>query len=116
MNKKWLKDQIDEAKAEGTWPDFPIARRVIEALMERNKYVHTYFFSDSVLDLMAIESTMMDYIIERVLSDEQIMIPIHDSVIVQEKYKDKAVKIMERAYEVVVGGNNCVVRVKGVEL
>lgn len=116
MNKKWLKDQIEAAKVEGTWPDFPIARRIIEALMERNSYVHTYFFSDSALDLMAIESTMMDYIIERVLSDEQIMIPIHDSVIVQEKYKDKAVNIMERAYEVVVGGNNCLVRVKEVNL
>lgn len=116
MNKKWLKDQIEEAKAEGVWPDFPIARRVIEALVERNSYVHTYFFSDSALDLMAIESTMIDYIIERVLSDDQIMIPIHDSVIVQEKYKDSAVQIMKRAYEVVVGGNNCVVRVKGAEL
>lgn len=116
MNQKWLKEQIDEAKQEGVWPDFPIARRVIEALLERNAYVETYFFSDSALDLMAVESTMMDYIIERVLSDEQIMIPIHDSVIVQEKYKDNAVKIMERAYEVVVGGNNCIVRVKGAEL
>lgn len=116
MNQKWLKEQIDVAKQEGVWPDFPIARRVIEALLERNDYVSTYFFSDSALDLMAIESTMMDYIIERVLSDEQIMIPIHDSVIVQEKYKDKAVSIMERAYEVVVGGNNCVVRVKSTEL
>lgn len=116
MNKKWLKDQIDQAKSEDHWPDFPIARRVIEALIERNAYVHTYFFSDSALDLMAIESTMMDYIVEKVLSDDQIMIPIHDSVIVQEKYKDKAVQIMKRAYEVVVGGNNCVVRVKGAEL
>lgn len=44
------------------------------------------------------------------------MIPIHDSVIVQEKYKDKAVSIMERAYDVVVGGKNCVVRVKEVNL
>lgn len=116
MNQKWLKEQIYQAKQEGVWPDFPIARRVIEALLERNAYVSTYFFSDSALDLMAIESTMMDYIIERVLSDEQIMIPIHDSVIVQEKYKDTAVSIMERAYEVVVGGTNCVVRVKGAEL
>lgn len=116
MNQKWLKEQIDQAKSENHWPDFPIARRVIEALMERNSYVHTYFFSDSALDLMAIESTMMDYIIERVLSDDQIMIPIHDSVIVQEKYKDTAVNIMKRAYEVVVGGNNCIVRVKGAEL
>lgn len=116
MNKKWLKDQIEEAKSEGNWPDFPIARRVVEALMERNGYIHTYFFSDSALDLMAIESTMMDYIIEKVLSDDQIMIPIHDSVIVQERYKDKAVSIMERAYDVVVGGNNCVVRVKEVSL
>jgi hypothetical protein len=116
MNQKWLKEQIDQAKDEGQWPDFPVARRVVEALLERNDYVNTYFFSDSALDLMAIESTMMDYIIERVLSDDQIMIPIHDSIIVQEKYKDKAVKIMERAYEVVVGGNNCVVRTKGAEL
>lgn len=116
MNQKWLKDSIEEAKQEGVWPEFPIAKRVIEALVERNEYVQTYFFSDAALDLMAIESTMMDYIIEKVLGDEQIMIPIHDSVIVQEKYKQKAVEIMERAYEVVVGGNNCVVRVKGAEL
>lgn len=116
MNQKWMKAQIEEAKVEGMWPDFPIARRVVEALVERNSYIQTYFFSDSSLDLMAIESTMMDYIIEKVLSDDQIMIPNHDSIIVQERYKDRAIKIMERAYDVVVGGNNCVVRVKGATL
>jgi hypothetical protein len=116
MNQKWMKEQIEEAKKEGMWPDFPIARRVIEALVERNSYIHAYFFSDSAMDLMAIESTMMDYIIERVMSDDQIMIPIHDSIIVQERYKDKAIGIMKRAYEVVVGGNNCVVKVKGATL
>jgi hypothetical protein len=116
MNQSWMKEQIDEAKKSGEWPEFPIARRVIEALVERNSYIHSYFFSDSALDLMAIESTMMDYIIERVMSDDQIMIPIHDSIIVQDKYKDKAISIMERAYDVVVGGNNCVVRIKGAVL
>jgi hypothetical protein len=116
MNQNWMKEQIDEAKKSGEWPEFPIARRVIEALVERNSYIHSYFFSDSALDLMAIESTMMDYIIERVMSDDQIMIPIHDSIIVQDKYKDKAISIMERAYDVVVGGNNCVVRIKGAVL
>lgn len=116
MNQPWLKECIAEAKKEGLWPDFPIAKRVIDALLERNEYVQTYFFSDSAMDLMAIESTMMDYIIEKVLSDEQIMIPIHDSVIVQEKYKDKAVQIMQRAYDVVVGGNNCLIKVKGAKL
>ncbi len=116
MNQKKLKEQIDQAKKEGEWPDFPIARRVITALMERNDYIHTYFFSDSALDLMAVESTMMDYIIERVMEDDQIMIPLHDSVIVQERYKDRAVGIMERAYDVVVGGNNCVIRIKNAEL
>jgi hypothetical protein len=116
MNQNWMKEQIDEAKKSSEWPEFPIARRVIEALVERNSYIHSYFFSDSALDLMAIESTMMDYIIERVMSDDQIMIPIHDSIIVQDKYKGKAISIMERAYDVVVGGNNCVVRIKGAVL
>ena len=61
---------------------------------------------------MNIESSLMDYMLERAVEDDRLLVPIHDSVIVQEDYADIAEANMYKAYQVVVGGNNCVVKRK----
>jgi hypothetical protein len=107
-----LAKKISVAKQNGMWDDFPIYRKLLSELMERNAYLMDFFFQNKATTLMNIESCLMDYLIERSLEDDRILVPIYDSVVVQQDYADKAKLHMEKAYEVVIGGNNCVVRVK----
>jgi hypothetical protein len=107
-----LAKKISVAKQNGMWDDFPIYRKLLSELMERNAYLMDFFFQNKATTLMNIESCLMDYLIERSLEDDRILVPIYDSVVVQQDYADKAKSHMEKAYEVVIGGNNCIVRVK----
>lgn len=112
LKSSGMQAKIDEAKSRGQWQDFPIIRKMLDMLMDRNAYLGDFFFTKKATFLMNIESSLMDYVLERAVEDERILIPIHDSVIVQEDYVDNAEGNMYRAYEVVVGGKNCIVRRK----
>jgi len=112
LKSSGVQEKIDSAKSRGEWQEFPIIRKMLDMLMERNAYLVDYFFSKKATFLMNVESSLMDYMLERAVEDDRILIPIHDSVVVQEDYADIAESNMYKAYEVVVGGNNCVVRRK----
>lgn len=116
LKSSGMQNKIEEAKKRGEWQELPVIRKMLDMLMDRNAYLVDYFFAKKATFLMNIESSLMDYILERAVEDDRILIPVHDSVVVQEDYADIAEVNMKKAYEVVVGGNNCVVRVKGAEL
>lgn len=107
-----MQEKINQAKSEGNWPEFPVIRKMLDVLMERNAYLLDFFFSRKATFLMNIESSLMDYILERAVEDDRILVPIHDSVIVQEDYADIAEANMYKAYDVVIGGKNCIVKRK----
>lgn len=112
LKSSGVQSKIGEAKSKGEWQEFPIIRKMLDMLMDRNAYLLEFFFAKKATFLMNIESSLMDYILERAVEDEQILVPIHDSVVVQEDYAKIAETNMYKAYEVVVGGKNCVVRIK----
>lgn len=112
LKSSGMQAKIDEAKSKGEWQDFPIIRKMLDILMDRNAYLLDFFFAKKATFLMNIESSLMDYMLERAVEDDRILVPIHDSVIVQEDYADIAESNMYKAYDVVVGGYNCVVRRK----
>lgn len=112
LKSSGMQEKIEKAKSKGEWQEFPIIRKMLDMLMDRNAYLIDYFFAKKATFLMNIESSLMDYILERAVEDDRILVPIHDSVIVQEDYAKIAETNMYKAYEVVVGGKNCVVRVK----
>lgn len=112
LKSSGMQQKIDAAKQKGEWQEFPIIRKVLDMLMERNAYLLDFFFAKKATFLMNIESSLMDYMLERAVEDDRILVPIHDSVIVQEDYADIAEANMYKAYEVVVGGKNCVVKRK----
>lgn len=112
LKSSGMQAKIDEAKERGMWNDFPVIRKMLDTLMDRNAYLMDYFFSKKATFLMNIESSLMDYLLERAVEDDRILIPIHDSVVVQEDYAETAQVNMKKAYDVVVGGDNCVIKVK----
>lgn len=112
LKSSGMQAKIEEAKERGEWQEFPIIRKMLDMLMERNAYLLDFFFAKKATFLMNIESSLMDYMLERAVEDDRILVPIHDSVIVQEDYAEIAEQNMYKAYDVVVGGKNCVVKKK----
>ena len=112
LSEPSIKSRIDKAKAKGTFPEILRCKKILEKLVEHNGYLLNHIHSGIGHELTNIESQIMDIIIENILMEGEVLIPIHDSVIVVESFKDKAEKIMYNAYDVVVGGENAIVKVK----
>lgn len=104
--EEWV-ERINEAKDRGEWPEGRIVHEIIEKLIERNGYLMHECQSSNALKYMNYESEINDIVLERVLMDGYIVIPLHDSFIVPVSAEKSTRNHMERAYELVIGGNNC---------
>ena len=85
---------------------------IIEKLIERNGYLMHECDSSNSLKYMNYESEINDIVLERVLMDGHIVIPLHDSFIVPISAEQSTTEHMRKAYELVIGGNNCVITSK----
>ena len=68
-----------------------------------NKPIGEYFFSDQGIRLQYLDSEIMACVINRLICDEEPLLPEHDSVIVRESIKDEVKQHMEEAYLEVMG-------------
>lgn len=106
------RERIAEARKEGLWPEGRIVHEIIEKLIERNGYLMHECDSSNSLKYMNYESEINDIVLERVLMDGHIVIPLHDSFIVPISAEQSTTEHMRKAYELVIGGNNCVITSK----
>jgi hypothetical protein len=107
LSEEPLKSEVLQAKANKMWPEGRVIHTIIEKLIEHNGYLLNSTSATTGLELMNIESQMCDIVIEKVLMEGEILIPLHDGFIVQRKNEDMLRQIMTYAYDSVVGGNNC---------
>lgn len=107
LSEEEWKERIDEAKEQGLWPEGRIVHEIIEKLIERNGYLMHECQSSNALKYMNYESEINDIVLERVLMDGYIVIPLHDSFIVPVSAEESTMYHMRKAYELVIGGNNC---------
>lgn len=106
------KGKIKKATKAGMWPEGRITHTIIEKLLERNPYIAEQCNKDKALQYQNIESEITDIVVEMVLQEGYIIIPLHDSFIVPVSAESFTKYAMERAYELVVGGNNCRITVE----
>lgn len=104
--QEW-KERIAEAKKAGMWPEGRVVHSIVEKLIERNGYLMHECDSSNALKYMNYESEINDIVLESLLMEDIIVIPLHDSFIVPLSGEDKARYHMQRAYELVIGGENC---------
>lgn len=109
MKGDW-KELIEDYEKKGLWKKGTLAHTIIQALWDKNKHFLQYKDKYGAGVLMNIESQINDIIMERILADDQILLPVHDSFVVPQSYADQCEKVMYEAYNTVVGGSNCVVR------
>lgn len=100
-------------KAQGLVPQHIHAHRIVELLIERNGYASAYFFTGCGVELQHKDSEIMDYIIEHFLMEGELILPVHDSIVIKETLKDQGIRVMREAYKFVMGtDNNCRIEVK----
>lgn len=115
ISEEPLKSQVKQAKDSGNWPKGRVVHTIIEKLIEHNGYLLSKTGSNTGLELMNIESQMCDIVIEKVLMEGEVLIPLHDGFIIQERNVEIVKKFMYDAYDSVIGGNNCRINVKKAE-
>lgn len=106
------KAKIKKAGKDGMWPEGRVVHTIIEKLLERNPYIAEQCSKDKALQYQNIESEINDIVVEMVLQEGYIIIPLHDSFIVPVSAESFTKYAMERAYELVVGGDNCRITVE----
>lgn len=83
---------------------------IIQKCLERNDYIRLWFHESSGLKLQNYDSKIMDLIISRFNEMGEIIIPVHDSIVVKEKLEPIAREIMEGCFSQVLGSSiNCVI-------
>lgn len=102
-----LKD-LQQWKEMGKIPSVVGAKSVMDKLKDNNPYASKYFFSGYGLTLQNIDSKIIDYVMGYWNQKGVSIIPIHDSITIQEKYKDECESVMIEAYSKVLGNSrNC---------
>jgi hypothetical protein len=94
-------------------PDPIETKRVIDCIYEHNQYAKDWFCSRKGLHLQQIDSLMMDVVLGYWNQRGVVVLPIHDSIVIQEKYLEEALHVMRGAYCKILNTDfNCKLEVK----
>ncbi len=114
-----LKDEETEQhlptqwKAEGKVPPVIEVKLILQNLAEHNMYAADWMFSGRGVNLQNIDSQIMDLIIQQFMDVDEFVLPVHDSIIVQQRLQGFGENSMRVAYKQVLGSdNNCRLEVK----
>lgn len=112
-NMMFVEGVVPKLVEEGKCPKFIDYTAIIEAIVERNDYIRLWFHEPKGLLLQNIDSKIMDLVIGHFNSIGEVIIPVHDSIIVKERFKDEGIEVMRGCFEQVLGSShNCVIEVK----
>ncbi|MGF9764307.1 hypothetical protein AAII07_55325 [Microvirga sp. 0TCS3.31] len=109
---KALLKKRDAAKAKDRWAHGPeVTQALCEAIVARNTPIADDFGSDKGVDLMAIDSAMMTWILKQCMKANLPAFPVHDSVVCPLSREAELRAIMEAAWaRKFKASNPCVVR------
>lgn len=90
-----------------------ISKDFCAGILHHNYKIEEFIFADKGILFQNIDSMMTDYIIERFLWEDEIVLPWHDSYLCREGLESFLHKTMEDAYESVLGSKlNCKIEKK----
>lgn len=78
---------------------------VCQAVQLHNKPIAEHFFSDQGIRLQYLDSEIMACVINRLICEDEPLLPEHDSVIVRQSIKEKVKEYMHEAYLEVMGSD-----------
>lgn len=77
----------------------PDWKELVKGLNQRHRAIEKYTFNDTGIHLMNKDARIMRTILMSLVKEDIPCLPMHDSVIVQEKHKDALRKVMEDSYK-----------------
>lgn len=77
-------------------------KTLVDSLLEHNKEISEYIYSGHGIVMQNLDSKMIDYCISVFLGEGQVLIPVHDCIVVREDLKGSGLDAMEDAYEFVM--------------
>lgn len=108
--RKWVREnlEVDKLHSEGKVPFTIDTSEVLNKLFQHNEMIRGFLCSGNGLSLQNKDSRIMDLVIDHFTMRDIVIIPIHDSIILQERYEHLAIPAMEAAFESVMGSKmNC---------
>lgn len=104
--RDWEKGQIEGSRfygieAEGNFP----GNTVCQAVVSHNKPIEEHFYKDKGVQLQYVDSEIVAEVLNRLLMEDEVLLPEHDSVIVRSSIKDKVYRYMREAYKDVMGSD-----------
>lgn len=92
--------------------NFP-GHTVCQAVAAHNKPIAKYFFKDQGIKMQYLDSEIVADVLNRLLMEDEVLLPEHDSVIVRASIKDKVMGYMRSAYRELMGSDKfCYLEVK----
>ena len=71
---------------------------LIDAFMAKHPLIKEDFFSGAGLELQFIDSQIAEYVLNHMMVKHQIVLPVHDSFVVQNEHLPRLFRIMKEAY------------------
>jgi len=86
-------------------------KETVKKAMEYHKDISEYFCSGVGIRFQNLDSKMVEYCISQFLKMDEVLFPVHDSLIIKSSCSDKAEQVMTDAYEFVMGSKlNCKIK------
>lgn len=85
--------------------NFP-GHTVCQAVAAHNKPIAEHFYKDKGVQLQYADSEIVAEVLNRLLMEDEVLLPEHDSVIVRASIKDKVYRYMREAYKEIMGSDN----------
>lgn len=101
----WVRNNFDveTLHSEGKVPFTIDTCQILDKLFQHNHMIRDFLCNEFSSGLQNTDSKIMDHILDHYATRNIVVIPIHDSIIIQKRYEDTAVKVMTEAYRAVMG-------------
>lgn len=100
-------------KESGLVPKVIQVKEILQELAIHNIYAQDWVFSGRGIHLQNMDSKIMDLVIQQFLDVDEFMIPVHDSIVVEDRLTGFGVDAMMTAYKQVMKTDmNCRVEIK----
>lgn len=92
-------------------PQYVDYTEILTKALERNDYARLWFYECRGLTLQNLDSKIMDMIISKFNEMGEIVVPVHDSIVLKEHLADKGREIMQGCFRQVLGNDiNCIIK------
>lgn len=104
--RAWGETPPEDAKFYGinSGKNFP-GHTVCQSVASHNQPIAKHFFMDKGVQMQYLDSEIVADVLNKLLMEDEVLLPEHDSVIVRESIKDRVQQYMRDAYKEVMGSD-----------